>query len=124
MQLPAWLLYAGGVFWTLGYDTLYAHQDKTDDAKIGVKSTALRLGQSTPLAVRGFYLLAVLFWAAAGWAAGAKPLFFALILVAQYHLLRQVCRADLSNPASCRKAFVSNAQLGAIVLAACILAFF
>lgn len=123
-ELPALLLYLGGIFWTLGYDTLYAHQDKTDDARIGVKSTALRLGDATLRAVRGFYLLSVLCWAAAGWSAGAKPLYFALLLIAQCHLLGQTCRLDLSSPAACRNAFVSNVRLGAILFAACIFARF
>src|SRR5690349_2337918 len=58
VELPAVLLYLGGVFWTLGYDTIYAHQDKADDQAAGIKSTALRLGKNTKPALIGFYTLA------------------------------------------------------------------
>jgi 4-hydroxybenzoate polyprenyltransferase len=121
IELPALLLYAGGVFWTLGYDTIYAHQDKLDDARIGVKSTALRLGVKTKPAVKLFYLLAVVLWALAGWVAQANLLFFACLALAQLHLGWQVCHVDLDNPSSARKVFVSNVRLGAIVFAGTLL---
>ena len=59
LSVAAWLLYCGGIFWTIGYDTIYAHQDKEDDALIGVKSSALRLGARTGTAMWGFYGLAL-----------------------------------------------------------------
>lgn len=70
LDLPALLLYAAGFFWTLGYDTIYAHQDKADDAVIGVRSTALRFGNRTRLWLTGFYSVATLLLAAAGGSAG------------------------------------------------------
>jgi 4-hydroxybenzoate polyprenyltransferase len=111
VQWAAVLLYIGGIFWTLGYDTIYAHQDKRDDAKIGVKSTALRLGNNKrPIEI--FYLLAVGSWALAGWVAGSGPWLFALLLLAQLQLGWQICNVDLGNPASCRRMFKSNLWLG------------
>src|SRR6516165_8738717 len=67
---PSLLLYVGGVFWTIGYDTIYAHQDKEDDIRIGVKSSAIALGAHTRPWLFVFYGAAVLFWSAAGGAAG------------------------------------------------------
>ena len=67
---PSYLLYAGGIAWTLGYDTIYAHQDKEDDALIGVKSSALALGENTRPFLFAFYAAAALLWAGAGVAAG------------------------------------------------------
>src|SRR5487761_1416345 len=63
---PPVLLFLGGVFWTIGYDTIYAHQDKEDDARIGVKSSALALGARTRPALFAFYAASVALWAAAG----------------------------------------------------------
>src|SRR5216683_798768 len=70
---PPVLLYLGGVFWTIGYDTIYAHQDKEDDARIGVKSSALALGERTRPWLFVFYAAGVALWAAAGHAAGLGP---------------------------------------------------
>src|SRR5260221_634660 len=70
LALPAFLLYAGGIAWTLGYDTIYAHQDKEDDVLVGVKSSALALGPRTRPWLFLFYAAAAGLWGAAGWAAG------------------------------------------------------
>jgi 4-hydroxybenzoate polyprenyltransferase len=64
-------LYLGGIAWTLAYDTIYAHQDKEDDALIGLKSTALKLGSATPRWLAGFFAAALGLVALAGWLAGA-----------------------------------------------------
>jgi 4-hydroxybenzoate polyprenyltransferase len=108
---PAFLLYLGGMFWTLGYDTIYAHQDKRDDENIGVRSTALRLGERTKPAVALFYGMAILCW----WTAGASVIFLLLPLA---HFAWQVRTAKLDEPSSCLKIFKSNAWAGALVLAA------
>src|SRR6185369_4133144 len=63
---PPLLLYLGGILWTVGYDTIYAHQDKEDDARIGVKSSALALGERTRPFLFAFYGAAVALWGAAG----------------------------------------------------------
>src|SRR4249920_1247879 len=76
---PPLLLYLGGILWTVGYDTIYAHQDKEDDARIGVKSSALALGPRTRPWLFAFYAGALALWAAAGSAAGLGwPFRFAL----------------------------------------------
>jgi 4-hydroxybenzoate polyprenyltransferase len=124
VEWPAVALYIGGIFWTLGYDTIYAHQDKEDDAKIGVKSTALRLGQYTKQAVSAFYLLAVLCWAAAGWMAGCSTGYFVFLLLTQLHLAWQVCAVNLDISTSCRRIFVSNTTMGWLMLMACLSGFF
>src|SRR5262245_36820546 len=83
LALPALALYAGCVLWTIGYDTVYAHQDKEDDALLGLKSTALRFGEATPRWLAGFYGGAVVLWGAAGLMAGGGIVFLlALALVA------------------------------------------
>ena len=121
VELPALLLYAGGVCWTLGYDTIYAHQDKIDDARAGVKSTALRLGENTRRAVGWFYVLAVLLWCLAGWVAQSGMGLFAFLALAQLHFAWQLCTVRLDDPASCRRVFVSNVRLGALVFAGMLL---
>src|SRR5262249_50041054 len=67
---PAIFLYIAGVFWTLGYDTIYAHQDKADDELVGIKSSARYLAEQSPLWIAVFYALAFVFLIAAGWSAG------------------------------------------------------
>lgn len=117
MEWPAVLLYAGGVFWTLGYDTLYAHQDKADDVQAGVKSSALRLGEQTRPMVALFYALALCFWSGAvAWEHG--PLLILTFIPAALHALWQVQRVELNNPASCMATFRSNTVLGWLVLLA------
>lgn len=111
IEWPAMILYAGGVFWTLGYDTIYAHQDKKDDARIGVKSTALRLGNKTKPVIFVFYTLSALLWLMAG----AE----ALLLVPVYaHFLWQILTVDLSSPVSCLSRFKSNMWLGLLIFIA------
>lgn len=121
LETPAVLLYTGAIFWTLGYDTLYAHQDKHDDARIGVRSTALLLGQDTIRAVRLFYCLALAAWLAAGWQSGAGVFYFAGLIVVQQLLFRQTCDVDLDDPASCRAQFVANVRVGGAFFIACVL---
>ncbi|HLO76375.1 MAG TPA: 4-hydroxybenzoate octaprenyltransferase, partial [Magnetospirillum sp.] len=90
LEPPALLLYAAGILWTLGYDTIYAHQDKEDDALIGVKSTARRLGTATPRWLVGFYAGTVALIGAAGWSAGLSWPFYPLLAVAAVQLAWQV----------------------------------
>ena len=118
VELPALLIYAGGVFWTLGYDTIYAHQDKIDDARVGIKSSALRLGAGTKKAVGMFYVLAVMLWALAGWANGSTMLLFAALILAELQFAWQCCTVNLDDPASARRIFVSNAYVGGVVFLA------
>ena len=120
LAMPAVLLYLAGVAWTLGYDTIYAHQDKADDARIGVKSTALRFGARSKLWVGGFYLLAVigvglaLRSAEASWIAA-----FPVVLTAG-HFIWQLRRWRMDDPASCLAVFKSNRTAGLLIFLACV----
>lgn len=111
-------LYTGGIFWTLGYDTIYAHQDKVDDARIGVKSTALYLGDNTRNAVSVFYALAVGEWLLAAYLAGQSLWVILLFMPVAAHFIMQARTVDLDDPESCRRVFKSNSWLGALVFGA------
>ncbi|MGD9744590.1 MAG: 4-hydroxybenzoate octaprenyltransferase, partial [Dongiaceae bacterium] len=122
LELPAFLLYGGGIAWTLVYDTVYAHQDKEDDALIGVRSTALRFGGDTRRWLFLFAAITLLLWAAALGAAGAGwPAYLALLLVA-LHLGWQAQMTDFSSAADCLAKFRSNRWLGWILFLGILLA--
>ncbi len=116
--LPAVLLWTGGVFWTLGYDTIYALQDIEDDAMIGVKSSARRLASAVRPGVAVFYGLTVILAALAGFAAGLGPLFGLCLVIYAVHLACQVIRLDRNDGALALKLFKSNREAGVILLAA------
>ncbi len=118
---PAILLYAAGFFWTLSYDTIYAHQDKTDDMLIGVKSTALRLGKDTKAWLIGFDLaMLVLLVASFAMAGIAWPAYLGILAIA-FHLRWQANDVDLDNAQDCRAKFHSNRWVGWILLAGIVL---
>ena len=121
LELPALLLYAAGFFWTLGYDTLYAHQDKEDDALIGVKSTALLLGAATPRWLLLFYGTTLTLLIAAGMLAGKGALFYLALVPVAWLLLRQARGLRLDEPADCLARFRANRDVGLVVLAALVL---
>jgi len=108
-------LYVGAVAWTIGYDTIYAHQDREDDALIGMKSTALRFGRDTKAWLSGFYGVTVLAMGFAGWLAGAGPLFFTGFAFAAGQLLWQIATVDIDDPDNCLARFRSNRDFGLIV---------
>ena len=110
-------LYAAGIFWTLGYDTVYACQDKEDDALIGVKSSARRLGARTGDALALFYAAAVALFALAGALAGFSAVYFAALAAPAAHLFRQWRRLDADDPARCLALFKSNRDAGFLLLA-------
>lgn len=115
IEFPALLLYAGCVFWTLAYDTIYAHQDKVDDTKIGIKSTALRLGKHSKRWIAGFYAFTLTLWVFTGISAGyVMPYYLGLCIIAA-HFCWQVNALDIESVASCKKIFCSNAVLGWIM---------
>ena len=117
LSRPALLLYLGGIFWTIGYDTIYAHQDKEDDALIGVKSSALALGRHTRPWLFAFYAAAVLLWDLAGRAAGLGGWFWAGLAAAGLQLAWQAARVDIDLPADCLAKFRSNRAVGWLMLA-------
>jgi 4-hydroxybenzoate polyprenyltransferase len=113
---PPLLLYVGGVLWTVGYDTIYAHQDKEDDVRIGVKSSALALGAHTRPWLFAFYGAALLLWSAAGHAAGLGALFWAGLAAVGVQLAWQAARVATDNPADCLRKFRSNRAVGWLML--------
>jgi len=121
LALPAFLLYAGSIAWVIGYDTIYAHQDREDDALIGIKSTALLFGERTKPMLVLFYTLAVLVIGAAARAAGAGPVFALGLLAFAAHLGWQVVRLDIADPDGCLALFKSNRDAGLILFAGLLL---
>jgi 4-hydroxybenzoate polyprenyltransferase len=113
---PPVLLYLGGIFWTLGYDTIYAHQDKEDDARIGVKSSALALGARTRPFLFAFYAAALALWAAAGLSVDLGVLFWAGLAGAGLQLYWQAAYVNIDNPADCLAKFRSNRWIGWLLL--------
>ncbi|MBP7817912.1 MAG: 4-hydroxybenzoate octaprenyltransferase [Phenylobacterium sp.] len=115
---PAVLLYASGVFWTLGYDTIYAVQDLEDDALAGVKSSALRLGDAAPKAVLGFYVAAFVLALAAAWVGGLGPLSLPPAAMFGAHLSRQAARLDVKDGMGALALFKSNSLAGLLLVIA------
>ncbi|WP_374600622.1 4-hydroxybenzoate octaprenyltransferase [Brevundimonas sp.] len=121
LLIPALLLYLGGMFWTLGYDTLYALQDIEDDAMVGVKSSARRLGGNIQTGVGVFYILAVVFAGLAGAFAGLGPLFWIGLAAYALHLAWQTRRVRADDGALALRLFRSNREAGFVLLIAIIL---
>lgn len=117
VSLPAVLIYIGGILWTLGYDTIYAHQDKDDDALIGVRSTARKFGAASKTWVAGFYAGAFVLMAL-GFLIGGVGLSGVLLLAGAAHLVWQVRAWDMNDPASSLRFFKSNRDFGLILLLA------
>ena len=116
LDAPALWLYAAGIAWTLGYDTIYAHQDKEDDALIGVKSSALKLGANTRPWLFIFYAITVVLLGVAGWSAGLSLRFYMALTLAAAHLVWQASKVNIDDPADCLATFKSNRVFGLILL--------
>jgi 4-hydroxybenzoate polyprenyltransferase len=116
LSLPAIMLYAGGIFWTLAYDTIYAHQDKEDDVLIGVKSTALLFGAQSKPWLLAFFGAATISFAAALWMIGAGFISYLGLAAAALHAAWQLQRFDHSDSALCLKLFKSNRTFGLLFL--------
>jgi 4-hydroxybenzoate polyprenyltransferase len=116
LDWPAVALYAGCVLWTVGYDTIYAHQDKEDDALLGLGSTALHFGENTVSYVGAFYGLSVILWLTAGALAGAHLVFFLSVTLVFLQMSWQVATLDINDPANCLRRFKSNRDVGIAVL--------
>ena len=113
---PPLLLYLGGIFWTIGYDTIYAHQDKEDDLRIGVKSSAIALGSRTRPWLFAFYAATLLLWAAAGHMVGLGGLFWVGLFGSGLQLAWQAARVAIDDPADCLGKFRSNRAVGWLML--------
>ena len=118
LDWPAILLWFGSVSWVVGYDTLYAIQDLEDDALVGVRSSARRLGAKAPLGIAIFYALALLWWSAAVWS--VRPDWLALVALAPavLHLANQALRADPRDGELALRLFRSNRTCGLLVFLA------
>jgi 4-hydroxybenzoate polyprenyltransferase len=117
---PSLLLYLGGVFWTIGYDTIYAHQDKQDDVLIGVKSSAIALREHTRPWLFAFYGIALIAWSAAALSAGLGALFWLGLTAAAAQLAWQAARVATEDPADCLRKFCSNRIVGWLIFASII----
>ena len=105
LALAPIVLYAGSIAWTIGYDTIYAHQDKEDDVLVGLKSTALRFGSSTPAWLSLFFGITIGALAFAGFSVGEGPWFYAGLAVAAAHLVWQVATLDIDDRAKLPRPF-------------------
>lgn len=114
----ALLLWFGSIAWVVGYDTLYAIQDIEDDALVGVKSSARRLGDKAPIGVAIFYALALLLWGAAIWTVRPDWLALATLVPAALHLANQAVRADPKDGELALRLFRSNRTCGLLVFLA------
>jgi 4-hydroxybenzoate polyprenyltransferase len=119
---PALILYAGSIAWVIGYDTIYAHQDREDDALIGLKSTALLFGERTKPILSVFFAAAVLLIGWSAYLVGAGPVFWLALAAFATHLAWQVRRLEIGNPDLCLALFKSNRDAGLILFAGLILA--
>jgi 4-hydroxybenzoate polyprenyltransferase len=118
LDWAAVVLYAGAVAWTIGYDTIYAHQDRDEDSVLGLKSTALRFGRTTYAWVAVLYTLAFLAIVAAGIMAHAGMAFLVGMTAAAAQLAWQVATLNIADPDNCLRRFRSNRDFGAIVFGA------
>lgn len=113
------LLYFGSIAWVIGYDTIYALQDREDDALIGVRSSALRLGAHVKAGVTIFYCLAVACWAGAFWLVRPQLLGLAALLPVAFHFIWQITSLQVSNGDDALAKFRSNRFAGLLVAMAC-----
>lgn len=114
----AFAIYAAGFFWTLFYDTIYAHQDTEDDALIGVKSTALKLGASTPPWLGGFFVSVMVAFALAGAMIEAHSFYFLALAPGAAHFVWQLKKLDINDGHNCLTLFKSNRNTGLLLLLA------
>lgn len=115
------VLYAAGISWTLAYDTIYAHQDKEDDILVGIKSTALKFGPSTPKWLAGFFAVALVGIAVSGLLAGAGLVFLLGLCIAGGHAVWQLKRLNIDDSDVCLMLFRANRDFGYLVFGAILL---
>ncbi len=120
LAAPGLLLYAGSIFWVIGYDTIYALQDREDDALIGVRSSALRMGRRVREGTAICYALALLLWAAALWLRRADPLVWLALLPVALHLGWQVGSLRPDDGAGALARFRANRFAGLLMFLACL----
>ena len=118
LDAPTYYLYAAGFFWTLGYDTIYAHQDKEDDALVGVRSTALLFGRRTTHWIAGFYCAALVMFIGAGLRADMNVLYYVGVGLGATQFAWQIVKLDIDDPQDCLAKFKSNKWLGLVIAVA------
>jgi 4-hydroxybenzoate polyprenyltransferase len=121
LRAPSYLLYAAGLFWTLGYDTIYALQDKEDDALVGVRSLAIKFGPTVKRWIALFYVGAIGLLISAGIAAGFRLSFFAVLALAAGQLAWQTSSLQMDSPTDCLAKFRSNRLFSWLIVAALLL---
>jgi 4-hydroxybenzoate polyprenyltransferase len=121
LDWPALVLYAGSICWVIGYDTIYAHQDREDDLLIGIKSTALLFGEETRPMLAKFYAASVVLIGFAGLMVGGRFIFVLGLIGFAAHLAWQVTQLDINDSARCLKLFKSNRDAGLILFGAMLL---
>jgi 4-hydroxybenzoate polyprenyltransferase len=117
LDWPPVILYAGSISWVIAYDTIYAHQDREDDALIGIKSTALLFGRNTKPMLSAFYTAAVVLLGIAIWLSGGRAASMIALAVFALLLVWQVRRLDIDDPALCLRLFKSNRDAGLLLFA-------
>jgi len=120
LSVPGLLLYGGSIAWVVGYDTIYALQDREDDALVGVRSSALRLGSRVREGVAAFYAVALALWAAAFWLIRPDPLALLALLPVALQLGSQVVRIDAADGDKPLALFRSNRFAGLLMFLACV----
>jgi len=121
LDLKAGFLYLAGICWTLGYDTIYAFQDREDDALIGIKSTAIKFALYPKLFLTGAYSFFWFLLGLVGWMGAFHPAYIVGIALVGLHLFWQVFTLDPKNEADCLKKFKSNTIVGLLVILALLL---
>jgi 4-hydroxybenzoate polyprenyltransferase len=112
------VLYGAAILWDLGFDTIYAHQDREDDTLVGVKSTARLFEERTAPFLAACYAGTVLLLGVSGWLAGLNGWFYPALMLAALLFARQVAALDINDPALCLRLFKSNREAGLAVAAA------
>ena len=115
LDAAAVALYAAAIVWILGYDTIYAHQDREDDALVGVRSTARLFAAHTRPFLTACYLATIALLAMAGGLAGLRPVFFAALTLPAVVLAWQVVTLDIDDPAGCLRRFKANREAGMLI---------
>ncbi len=115
LDWPAAIVYAAAILWTIGYDTIYAHQDKEDDVLVGVRSTARLFGERTRPALAILYTGALLMLAIAYWLSGTGPIAYLGLIAAGVHMIWQIATLDIDDGERCLQLFRSNTQTGCLV---------
>lgn len=123
LSLPALFLYVAAIYWTLGYDTIYALQDKDDDGLIGIKSLALKLGDKVKDWIAIFYAVSFVFMVLAFFLSGAGLISYAILVLAAIHLFWQTKKLRLDDPLLALTIFKSNRAFGVLVALAALLSF-